>query len=418
VTDKPEPSQTLMESLEHSHVRLATRRREQVRVPLFRPPLRRVTHGRSRERVRLRKLHHCMVDGVAASDLLAVLLDLEPREREPLDDQWLPAPVPSTAGVLAHSVRDQALNPMQHARSAVTLGRDPRRLARAAMALLGGAVSLRALSTPAARSFNRRLSRQRQWTLARAALADVKIIKNALGATVNDVLLACVAGAFRELLTWRGEPLPEALTMRTLVPVSVRTPEARGVLDNRVSVLFAELPVGLEDPAERLQAITIELGDRKRSGQALAGVKLAQIAALCPAPLLSLGTRGLARVPQRQVQTVTTNIPGPRYPLYLCRRCMLEIFPYVPLALDVPLGIAICSYDGGIGFGITGDADLDSDVEILADGIKHGLHELLERVQPQPPRHSSPRSRPPARTPHAARRSRSPKPRRELPARS
>ena len=152
VTDEPEPSQTLMESLEHSHVRLATRRREQVRVPLFRPPLRRVTHGRSRERVRLRKLHHCMVDGVAASDLLAVLLDLEPREREPLDDQWLPAPVPSTAGVLAHSVRDQALNPMQHARSAVTLGRDPRRLARAAMALLGGAVSLPALSTPHDRS--------------------------------------------------------------------------------------------------------------------------------------------------------------------------------------------------------------------------------------------------------------------------
>ena len=190
------------------------------------------------------------------------------------------------------------------------------------------------------------------------------------------------------------------------------------MLDNRVSVLFAELPVGLEDPVERLRAITTQLGDRKRSGQALAGVKLAQIAALCPAPLLSLGTRGLARVPQRQVQTVTTNIPGPQYPLYLCRRRMLEIFPFVPLALDVPLGIAICSYDGGIGFGITGDADLDSDVEILADGIKHGLHELLERVQPQPPRHSSPRSRPPARTPHAARRSRSPKPRRELPARS
>lgn len=203
--------------------------------------------------------------------------------------------------------------------------------------------------------------------------------------------------------------------MRTLVPVSVRTPDARGVFDNRVSALSAELPVGLEDPVERLHAITTRLDDRKRSGQALAGVKLTQLAGHCPAPLLSLGTRALARVPQRQIQTVTTNVPGPQYPLYLCQRRVLE-FPYVALALDVPLGIAICSYDGGIRLGITGDGDRDSDVRILAHGIKHTLHELLEHAKPKPSRGPTRRSRPAAHTPHPARRSGSPQTARGLPA--
>ena len=179
---------------------------------------------------------------------------------------------------------------------------------------------------------------------ARAPLADLKTIKNAFGGTVNDVVLACVAGALRGLLCRRGEPPSAALTVRTLVPVSVRTPDARGVLDNRVSALVAELPVGLEDPVARPHALTTQLNDRKRSGQALAGAQLTQLAGLCPAPLLSLGTRAFARLPQRQIQTVTTNVPGPQHPLYLCRRRMLEIFPYVPLALHVALGIAICSY--------------------------------------------------------------------------
>jgi len=351
------------------------------------------------------KLHHCMVDGVAAGDVLAVLLDTEPREPQPLDDQWLPALAPSTAHVLVQIVRGQALAPARHARSARSLARDPRRLARAAVALAGGVVSLSELAgTRSARSLNRPLSRQRQWTTARAQLADVKTIKNAFGGTVNDVVLAAVAGAFRELLCRRGEPPSPALTVRTLVPVSVRTPDAHDVLDNRVSALVAELPVGLQDPIARLHAVTTQLNDRKRSGQALAGAQLTQLAELCPAPLISLGVRTFARVPQRQIQTVTTNVPGPQHPLYLCQRRMLEIFPYVPLALDVALGIAICSYDGAITFGITGDGDLANDVEILAHGIEYALEQLLARAQP-PPKRPPPRSRRPApareRTPHS-----------------
>jgi diacylglycerol O-acyltransferase / wax synthase len=345
------------------------------------------------------KLHHCMVDGVAAGDLLAVLLELEPCKPDPLDDEWLPAPAPSTASVIAHGVRDQALNPLQHGRSAMTLARHPRHVARGVAAVANGVASIARPQTSAAGSLNRALSRQRQWAVARASLKDVKTIKNSMGGTVNDVVLACACGAFRELLGRRGQPLPVTLTVRTLVPVSVRTSDALGVFDNRVSALFAALPVGLEDPIERLHAITAGLDASKRSGQVLAGVKLTQVAGLCPAPLLSLGTRALARVPQRQVQTVTTNIPGPQSPVYLCQRRMLEIFPYVPLALDVPLGIAICSYDGGVRFGITGDGDGDRDVQILAHGIMHALRELLEHAKPKPPRPPTRRSPSSASTP-------------------
>ncbi|MGZ6691510.1 MAG: WSD1 family O-acyltransferase [Solirubrobacteraceae bacterium] len=167
-----------------------------------------------------------------------------------------------------------------------------------------------------------------------------------------------------------------------------------------MSALFAELPVGLRDPAERLHAITIELDALKRSGQAVAGSALTQLSGLAPPPLVALGARALARLPQRRLQTVTTNIPGPQQPQYLCGRRMLEIFPYVPLALDVRIGVAICSYDGTLGFGITGDGHHATDIPTLADGIEHELAQLLHRATPTRP---VPRTRPRRqRTPVAA----------------
>lgn len=326
------------------------------------------------------KLHHCMVDGVAASDLLGVLLASEPSDAPAVRDEWLPAPAPSTARVLAQTLSKQAVNPLQHARTAVTLARDPRRVVRAAVTLASGLISLRGLvGTPTARSLNRPLSRQRQWIGARARLEDVKTIKNALGGSVNDVVLACVAGAFRELLFEHGEPVFDELVVSTLVPVSVRTPDARGTDGNHVSAMFAQLPVGLEDPVERLHAVATQMDARKHSGQALAGVTLTEIAGFCPPLLLSLGARAFTRLPQRRLQTVATNVPGPQQSLYLCRRRMLEVFPYVPLALEVRLGIAICSYDGMLSFGITGDGDDASDIETLARGVTYALEELLQR---------------------------------------
>jgi diacylglycerol O-acyltransferase / wax synthase len=344
------------------------------------------------------KLHHCMVDGISAGDLLAVLLDPQPRTPASAPDHWQPSPEPSSASVLAHTLSETAAGPARHVRHARALVGAPRDTARQAIALAAGLSSLRGLlGASTAGSLNGPLRAERQWVQARASLADVKTIRRALGGTVNDVLLAAVSGGFRALLLGRGEPLPPELVVRTLVPLSLRTHDARGIPDNRVSALFAKLPVGLQDPVERLHAITIELDALKRSGQALAGSALTQLSGLAPPPLLALGARALTRLPQHRLQTITTNIPGPQQPQYLCGRRMLEIFPYVPLALDVRIGVAICSYDGTLGFGITGDGKHATDIPTLADGIEHELAYLLHRTTPtrlvrrtRPRRHPTP----------------------------
>ena len=329
------------------------------------------------------KLHHCMADGISAGDLLAVLLDPQPRTPASAPDHWQPSPEPSSASVLAHTLSETASGPARHLRQARALLGAPRDTARQAITLAAGLSSLRGLlGASTARSLNGPLRAERQWVQARGRLANVKTIRRALGGTVNDVLLAAVSGGFRALLLRRGETLPPELMVRTLVPLSLRTQDARGIPDNRVSALFAELPVGLQDPVERLHAITIEMDALKRSGQAVAGSALTQLSGLAPPPLVALGARALARLPQRRLQTVTTNIPGPQQPRYLCSRRMLEIFPYVPLALDVRIGVAICSYDGTLGFGITGDGQHATDIPTLADGIEHELAQLLDRATP------------------------------------
>jgi diacylglycerol O-acyltransferase / wax synthase len=314
------------------------------------------------------KLHHCMVDGISAGGLLDVLLDPRP---------GTPASVPRPLAASA------------------LLGVPPD-TAHRAITLAAGLGSLRGLvGASTAGSLNGPLRPERQWVQARGRLADVKTIRHALGGTVNDVLLAAVSGGFRALLLRRAEPLPAELIVRTLVPLSLRTQDARGIPDNRVSALFAELPVGIQDPVERLHAIATELDALKRSGQAVGGSTLTQLSGLAPPLLFALGAHALARLPQRRVQTVTTNIPGRQQTLYLCGQRMLELFPYVPLALDVRIGVAICSYDGALGFGITGDGKDATDIPTLADGIEHELAQLLNRATPTPllP-HSRPRRRP------------------------
>ena len=258
------------------------------------------------------KLHHCMVDGISAGDLLAVLLDPEPRTPASAPDRWQPSPEPSSASVLAHTLSETASGPARHLRQARALLGAPRDTAREAITLAAGLSSLRGLlGASTARSLNGPLRAERQWVQARASLADVKTIRRALGGTVNDVLLAAVSGGFRALLLGRGEPLPPELMVRTLVPLSLRTQDARGIPDNRVSALFAELPVGLQDPVERLHAITITLDALKRSGQAVAGSALTQLSGLAPPPLVALGARALTRLPQHRLQTDHHQHPRP-----------------------------------------------------------------------------------------------------------
>jgi hypothetical protein len=178
-----------------------------------------------------------------------------------------------------------------------------------------------------------------------------------------------------------------------MVPVSVRSPGERGTYNNRVSAMFAELPVGVEDPIERLDSIRSQMEGLKESKQAVAGEVLTSLSGFAPPLLLALGERVATRVPQRNVNTVTTNVPGPQYPLYAAGRRLLEAFPYVPLGGRVRIGIAIFSYHGALNFGVTGDFDAAPDIEVLCNGIEEGVGELVKRASGSRPSARAGRSR-------------------------
>ncbi len=165
-------------------------------------------------------------------------------------------------------------------------------------------------------------------------------------------------------------------SLRTLVPVSVRAEHEHGVYNNKVSAMFAELPVGIEDPLERLASVHEQMQHLKHSGQAVAAERLTALGGFAPAMLLSLSGRVGTRLPQHAVNTVTTNVPGPQQPLYLAGSRMLEAFPFVPLGGSVRIGIAIFSYDGAINFGVTGDLDTTADIDVLTGGIESSIAEL------------------------------------------
>ncbi len=327
------------------------------------------------------KTHHCMVDGVSATDLLSVILSQE-REAEDGDPEpWNAGPEPSSASLVAHSLTLRAASPYEAIRTVMAAARGPRRLATQAVATTRGLVNFRPLLSPtaAASTLNGPIGPHRRWNWARARLAEVKQIRQAHEATINDVVLAAITHGFRELLRSRDEPV-DGRIIRTLVPVSVRAKDEKGVYDNKVSAMFAELPVGIDTPVARLEAIHEQMQDLKSSGQAVAAERLTALTGFAPALLLALAGRVGTRLPQSAINTVTTNVPGPQQPLYLAGRRMLEAFPFVPLGGHVRIGIAIFSYDGGINFGVTGDFDTAPDIGVLCAGIENGMAELLDTV--------------------------------------
>jgi WS/DGAT/MGAT family acyltransferase len=327
----------------------------------------------------LSKVHHSVVDGVAGAELVSAILDedREPEPPEPVD--WEPERDPGGPELAARALLERMVSPYEGARSLVAA---PRRAAELTAATARGILTMAGLLRPPPRSsLNGPIGPHRRWNWARAELSDVKTVREAFGGTVNDVVLTAIAGGFRELLESRGEPADR--DVRTLVPVSVRAP-GESAYNNRVSAIFADLPVGIEEPVQRLGAMREQMEHLKRSYSAVAGDVLVGLSGFAPAMLLSLGLRAATRVPQWSVQTVTTNVPGPQKPLYAVGRRMLECFPYVPLGGHVRVGVAIFSYDGGLHFGVTGDWDHAPDIEVLCRGIERSMDELLESAQPPP----------------------------------
>jgi WS/DGAT/MGAT family acyltransferase len=327
----------------------------------------------------LSKNHHCMVDGVSGTDLLTVVMDQTPDpEREP-EQPWEPEPEPTEADLVRSSLRERTTRPSEVLRSVRAAFRGPRRVLAGLQEFGRGMSSFGSFLNPSVESsLNGPIGPHRRWTWAQTTIPEVKKVRAAHGGTVNDVLLSIITRGFRELLTKRGEPVEDRV-VRTLVPVSVRKPNERGAYNNRVSAMFAELPVGVSDPVECLAAIRSQMDDLKESKQAVAAETLTSLSGFAPPMLLALGARLFAGLDQATVQTVTTNVPGPQTSLYAAGRRMLTARPYVPLAGSVRIGVAIFSYAGQLNFGITGDFEGAPDIDVLAHGIETGMQELLAR---------------------------------------
>ena len=331
------------------------------------------------------KTHHCMVDGVSATDLLSVILSQERDWTPEAPDGWTAEPEPNPAELVVHSLALRAASPYEGLRTVLSAMRGPRRVLGQVSQVARGLANLRPLlSSAPSTSLNGPIGPHRRWDWARARLGDVKQIRQAHGGTVNDVVLAAITNGFRDLLLSRGESV-EGRVVRTLVPVSIRAEEERGTYNNKVSAMFAGLPVELEDPVDQLHSLHEQMQELKSSGQAVAAERLTALGGFAPAMLLALAGRVGSRLPQSSINTVTTNVPGPQQPLYLAGRRMLEAFPFVPLGGSVRVGVAIFSYDGGINFGVTGDRDSAPDIGVLCAGIERGVAELLSAASPGPP---------------------------------
>ena len=330
----------------------------------------------------INKVHHCMVDGIAGTDLLSAVLDRSPERAAPTVDDWRPSAEPGRLNLLGATLAAAPRLPYAAVRQVSAAARHPHATATAAVTRLRGMLGLIELAYPATvSSLSGTLGRARCWGSAHVSLDDVRTIRRGLGGTVNDVVLAAVTRGYRELLLSRGET-PTARTVRTLVPVSVRTNRQRGRFDNRITAMVAELPVDVAEPVERLRAVRAELDRLKTSGEAQAGVLVTELAKFVPPVLVNAGLTALFRVPQRFIVTVATNVPGPNTALYAAGRRLRELYPYVPIADRLRIGVAISSYDGVLYFGVTADSDSSPDIAVLISGIEDELAELAKAAMP------------------------------------
>ncbi len=340
------------------------------------------------------KVHHCMVDGVAGTDILSKLLDTEPApKRDPFIGQPIPyeSSEPSTLRLLSSALTTLPHRPVQGIRTVAAAAAHPARTLESASLLARGALSWTRLAKPAeSSSLTGPLGRARAWDFTRTTFDDIKTVRAAYGGTFNDVVVSAITRGFRDLLIERGER-PGAHAVRTLIPVSVRG-GTEGVA-NEVSAMIAELPVDAADPVARYQAVCAQLSQLKESGEIQLGELIADAGGWTSPLLLSIGLKSVFRLPHRHLVTVATNVPGPRTPLYAAGRRLLELYPYVPIADRIRIGVAMTSYNRVLTFGITADAASTPDLAVLTAGISAGMRELVQAATGENPMAVSKRGR-------------------------
>jgi diacylglycerol O-acyltransferase / wax synthase len=323
----------------------------------------------------LTKVHHAMVDGMAAIDLASAVYDFTPETQILTPPPWEPELEPTRKQLFQDALREQFTHPVA---GVVDLAQrtfqTPSRVARQAGEILGGLREIVGGGVLAPESpFNRKVGPNRRFAMAEAPVQTFKDIKNALGGTVNDVVLTSVAGAMHRLLRSRREPTRERI-LRAMVPVSVRAESENAALGNRVSSIFVDLPVGPMGGKKRLKLIVEKTKHLKDSNYAVGAEFLMNIGSWAPPTIHAMAARLAAR--SRVINLVVSNVPGPQIPMYIAGAKLLAQYPIMPIAEAMGLSIAVTSLAGTMAFGITADWDTLPDIDLLAQAIDESLAEL------------------------------------------
>ena len=330
------------------------------------------------------KVHHALLDDVSALDIGALLLDPDPdsgsRPAQENGSTWRPAHEPSALGLVAGAMIDNLRRPTQvldTLRSEVT---DVRAATARVLDTAGGAFTAvrRALRPAPASPLDVRVGEARRFGMTATDLDDYRRVRKAHGGTVNDVVLATVAGALRTWLLTRGESVTPSTVVRAMVPVSVHDDDPVG---HHVSALFVDLPVGEPSPVVRLHRVAYATKAHKESGRSVAAPAIGSMAGFAPPAVHASAARLAARMTRRLFNVVVTNVPGPQFPLYAGGAQMLECYPVVPLPEDQALAVGLTSYDGGVFYGLNVDRDAMPDVDVLAQCLEEALAELKETVR-------------------------------------
>jgi WS/DGAT/MGAT family acyltransferase len=343
------------------------------------------------------KTHHCMIDGISGADLMSVILSPFPQEMPDMPEPWTPRPRPTSAHLVADTLVRRASQPPEAIRALRSFIGDAetRRDVTEKIASIVEAFAP-ALSPVSPTPFNIEIGPHRRFDWTQMKVSDLKAVKNVLGGTLNDVVLAAVAGALRTFFKKRRVD-PEDLEVRAMVPVSVRSQDERGALGNRVTQLTVPLPVHMSDPVKRLRAVRRTTADLKESKQALGGEVLTAISEWTVPNVLVQAVRLAART--RPYTLVVTNVPGPQIPLYLLGSLMQTSYPVVPLFEHMGVSVGLFSYNGGLFWGLNADWEYIPDLHDLVVAIESGFRELQEAAAEEaakPSRHAPRRGRPDA----------------------
>ena len=321
----------------------------------------------------LAKVHHCMVDGIAGIDILAALLGTEPTDVVEPVAPWAPRPPPGERELFRDELRRRARASVNAAFGIADALRTPRATGRAvgghATALLR---MLRELGSAPATPFNQPIGPHRRIDWLATELADIKAIRNSLGGTINDVVLTTVAGAVGSFLSSRQATLDGEF--RTVVPVSVRSADERGVPGNRVSLWLANLPVHERNPRRRLAAVREVTARLKAEQEERSAELVTQAADWTTSNVINLAARLINSA--RRFNLIVTNVPGPPVPFYLLGAKMVAGYPHLPLFENQGLGVALLSYAGTLYWGVAGDWNQMPDLSEFIDALQEAFAAL------------------------------------------